>query len=86
MTYLAFTYLPYHIYDIIFPILIYCQLESQQQMMKFESKYDNFHSRKYINKFLVQNGGHFVPILFILTHCDLVTPYGDIDLSQHWLW
>ena len=22
---------------------------------------------------------------FILTHCDLVMPYGDIDLGQHWL-
>ena len=20
-----------------------------------------------------------------LTHCGLVTPYGDIDLGQHWL-
>ena len=23
---------------------------------------------------------------YILTHCGLVTPYGDIDLDQHWLW
>ena len=23
--------------------------------------------------------------LVILTHCDLVTPYGDKDLGQHWL-
>ena len=24
-------------------------------------------------------------ILWILTHCGLVTPFGDIDLGQHWL-
>ena len=23
---------------------------------------------------------------FELTHYDLVMPYGDIDLGQHWLW
>ena len=23
--------------------------------------------------------------LYLLTHCDLVMPYGDIDLGQHWL-
>ena len=23
---------------------------------------------------------------YILTRCGLVTPYGDIDLDQHWLW
>ena len=21
-----------------------------------------------------------------LTHCGLVTPYGNLDLGQHWLW
>ena len=23
---------------------------------------------------------------YILTHCGLVAPFGDIDLGQHWLW
>ena len=23
--------------------------------------------------------------LYLLTHCGLVMPYGDLDLGQHWL-
>ena len=28
----------------------------------------------------------FVVVSFVLTSCGQVTPYGDIDLSQNWLW
>ena len=30
-------------------------------------------------------GGHLVQFSIYLTHCGLMTPYGDIDLDQHWL-
>ena len=26
-----------------------------------------------------------IPMSWLLTHCGLVTPYGDIDLGRHWL-
>ena len=36
----------------------------------------------YIWKCLLQCGVHFV---FVLTYCGLMTPYGDVELGQHWL-
>ena len=27
----------------------------------------------------------YTKILVFLTHCGLVSPYGDMELSQHWL-
>ena len=43
------------------PMLGYCQLNPKQQTsVKFQSKYKTFHSRKYIWKYCLRNGGHFV--------------------------
>ena len=33
----------------------------------------------------VSKAGHQGPGDWLLTHCDLVAPYGDINLCQHWL-
>ena len=45
------------------PMLEYCQLNLWEKIsVKFESKYNNFHSRKCISKCCLQNGGHLVSI------------------------
>ena len=45
------------------PMLEYSQLNLWEQIsVKFESKYNNFHSRKCISKCCLQNGGHLVSI------------------------
>ena len=42
-------------------MLGYCQLDpSEQILMKFQSKYKTFHSRKCILKCRLQNGGHLI--------------------------
>ena len=42
------------------PMLGYCQLYPwEQTTVKFSSKYNHFHSRKYILKYRLRNGGHF---------------------------
>ena len=41
------------------PMLAYCQLDSQEQIsVKFESEFYHFHSRKFIWKYCLPNGGH----------------------------
>ena len=55
----------------------------EQTSKKIESKYNKFHSRKFENAIC-----KIVPFgicLSVLTHCELMTPYGNIDLCQHWL-
>ena len=43
------------------PFLGYCQLYPKEQTsVKFLLKYETFHSRKYIWKYRLRNGGHFV--------------------------
>ena len=43
------------------PMLGYSQLNPEEQTsMKFQSKYKTFHSRKWIWKYHLRNGGHFV--------------------------
>ena len=39
---------------------IYCQLDPSIKLRRFETKHNNFHSRKYMWKWHLQNGGHFV--------------------------
>ena len=45
--------------------------------------------RKSAARVITMIGGIFIqntgPALKHLTHCGLVTPYGDIDLGLHWL-
>ena len=44
------------------PMLGYCLLDPwEQTLLKFESKYKHFYSRKCIWKYCLQNAGHFVP-------------------------
>ena len=43
------------------PMLIYCQSNPYEQtLVRFESKYNNFHSRKWIWKYHQRNGGRSV--------------------------
>ena len=42
----------------------------------FQSNIKTLHPKKY---------AHSVRLLCLVTHCGLMTPYGDKDLSQHWL-
>ena len=43
------------------PMHTYCQLHPQEHtLVKLESKYKTFHSRKCIWKYRMRNGGHFV--------------------------
>ena len=42
-------------------ILIYCQMDPKEQISVInESKFKHFHSRKYVWKCRLRNGGHFV--------------------------
>ena len=83
------------------PKLTYCQLELQEQTsVKFESKYDKFHSRICIWKCCLQNVSHFVKdlphlmvSLIIITiacgsrsHADQPTNSVElhIDYIDHW--
>ena len=61
------------------PMLTISQLDPKKYIsMKFYLKFKYFYSRKCVSTCRLGNGGH-------LTHCGLVTPYGGIDLGQHWL-
>ena len=43
------------------PMLAYCQLDPKEQTsVKFQSKFNHFHSRKCVWKCRLRNGGHFV--------------------------
>ena len=51
------------------PKLAHCWLDPWEQMsMKFESKYNNFHTRKCMWKCQMQNGGYFAKPQFV-KHC-----------------
>ena len=43
------------------PVMNYCRIDPKEWMsVKSQSKYNKFHSRKFIWKCCLQNGGHFV--------------------------
>ena len=55
-----------------------------QISVKFLSKYKTFHPQNCIWKYCLRNDGHFLQgeISYLW---GLVTPFGGIDLGQHWL-
>ena len=62
----------------------------QQEIPKKKQQNTLKKIRKKWNKWQTHGSGgdynlHINPRLDELTHCGLMTPYGDIDLGQHWL-
>ena len=81
----------WEVMNIVWPALVQAQHSEKPSILKLvDDIMDNLHKNIEAADLKLKVSEIIIivqwnPTVTLLSHCGLVTPYGDIDLGQHWL-